>query len=60
MAIDRREFIKSSAAAAALAMVGLPSELKADSSVSYGRAQCRFCGVGCARSFLRALQCQLE
>jgi nitrate reductase NapA len=47
MAINRREFIKASAAAAAIAMAGLPVELLADPAVSYGRSQCRFCGVGC-------------
>lgn len=47
MAITRRDFIKASAAATALSLAGLPSELLADSSIKYGRAQCRFCGVGC-------------
>ena len=47
MGLSRRDFIKASAACAALSMAGLPSEAVADTQVSYGRAQCRFCGVGC-------------
>jgi nitrate reductase NapA len=47
MAITRRDFIKASAAASALAMAGLPVEVLADPAIDYGRAQCRFCGVGC-------------
>jgi len=45
--INRRDFIKTSAATAALAMAGLPAEALADSGIEYGRAQCRFCGTGC-------------
>ena len=45
--IDRRSFIKASAATAALAMAGLPAEVLADSTIDYSRAQCRFCGTGC-------------
>jgi len=45
--IKRRDFIKASAAAAALAMAGLPGRVLADSGIEYGRAQCRFCGTGC-------------
>ena len=45
--ISRRQFIKASAAATALSMAGLPGEVLADSSINYGRAQCRFCGTGC-------------
>ena len=47
MSISRRDFIKASAASAALAMAGIPVEALADSGITYGRAQCRFCGVGC-------------
>jgi len=47
MSISRRDFIKSSAAAAAMAMAGLPVKMMADTVINYGRAQCRFCGVGC-------------
>ena len=45
--INRRSFIKASAATAALAMAGLPAEVLADSTIDYSRAQCRFCGTGC-------------
>ncbi len=47
MALSRRDFIKASAAAAALSMSGLPVNAIADSQMEYGRAQCRFCGTGC-------------
>lgn len=47
MALSRRDFIKGSAAAAALTMAGLPGKAMADSSIKYERAQCRFCGTGC-------------
>ncbi|NOX20254.1 MAG: molybdopterin-dependent oxidoreductase [Nitrospirae bacterium] len=47
MGLSRRDFIKASAAATALAMAGLPVEALADSSIQYGRSQCRFCGTGC-------------
>ncbi len=46
MALSRRDFIKASAAAAALSMSGLPVNAIADSQMEYGRAQCRFCGTG--------------
>jgi nitrate reductase NapA len=45
--MKRRDFIKASAATAALAMAGLPGRALADSGIEYGRAQCRFCGTGC-------------
>lgn len=47
MGISRRDFIKASAASAAMAMVGLPSLTAAESRVQYSRSQCRFCGTGC-------------
>jgi len=50
MSIDlsRREFIKASAGAAALAVAGLPAPAPAaEPGVTYGRSQCRFCGTGC-------------
>lgn len=47
MKISRRELIKASAAAAAVSMAGLPGKMAMGDSVVYGRAQCRFCGVGC-------------
>jgi nitrate reductase NapA len=48
MAISRRDFIKSSAAATALALAGLPVKVLADEKIVYGRGQCRFCGTGCS------------
>ena len=48
MNIDRRSFIKASAAAAAVSLSGLPvDKVLAEGGIQYGRAQCRFCGVGC-------------
>jgi nitrate reductase (cytochrome) len=47
MELNRRSFIKSSAAAAALSMAGVPSKVLADQTVTFTRAQCRFCGTGC-------------
>ncbi len=48
MKLDRRDFIKASAAAAAVTMAGLPArQVFADTSIKYTSAQCRFCGVGC-------------
>jgi len=45
--LNRRDFIRASAATAALAMAGLPGQALADAGIEYGRAQCRFCGTGC-------------
>jgi len=54
MAVSRREFLKSSAAASAAAAIGMsvPSELQANASKAEGgwrwdKAACRFCGTGC-------------
>ena len=54
MALSRREFLKSSAAASAAAAVGMsvPAELQAAASSAEGgwrwdKAACRFCGTGC-------------
>jgi len=47
MALSRRDFIRASAAATALAMAGLPAEALAEPAIKYGRSQCRFCGTGC-------------
>ncbi len=54
MALSRRDFLKSSAAASAAAAVGMsvPSELKAaagnaESGWRWDKAACRFCGTGC-------------
>ena len=54
MALSRREFLKSSAAASAAAAVGMsvPNELQAKANEAEGgwrwdKAACRFCGTGC-------------
>jgi nitrate reductase (cytochrome) len=54
MALSRRDFLKSSAAASAAAAIGMtvPSEMQAaaaknDSSWRWDKAACRFCGTGC-------------
>ncbi|MEA3498638.1 MAG: nitrate reductase catalytic subunit NapA [Campylobacterota bacterium] len=54
MALSRRDFLKSSAAASAAAAVGMsvPSEMQAasnqaQSSWRWDKAACRFCGTGC-------------
>ncbi len=54
MALSRRDFLKSSAAASAAAAVGMsvPNELQAKAETAEGgwrwdKAACRFCGTGC-------------
>ncbi len=53
MAINRREFIKASAATAAAASIelSLPAragdDAQAKNSIRWDKAPCRFCGVGC-------------
>ncbi len=54
MALTRREFLKSSAAASAAAAIGMqvPSELEAaagnaEAGWRWDKAACRFCGTGC-------------
>ncbi len=54
MALSRREFLKSSAAASAAAAVGMsvPSSMQAAAANAEGgwrwdKAACRFCGTGC-------------
>jgi nitrate reductase NapA len=54
MALSRREFLKSSAAASAAAAVGMsvPAQMqaasdKAQSGWRWDKAACRFCGTGC-------------
>ncbi|HIP13527.1 MAG TPA: twin-arginine translocation signal domain-containing protein, partial [Arcobacter sp.] len=54
MALSRRDFLKSSAAASAAAAVGMsvPASMqaasdKAQSSWRWDKAACRFCGTGC-------------
>ena len=53
MGLTRRDFIKASAAAAAFAAVGVPvlrpKEVEAaEAGITWGKAPCRFCGVGCS------------
>ncbi|MDY0351429.1 MAG: nitrate reductase catalytic subunit NapA [Desulfobulbaceae bacterium] len=53
MKLNRREFIKANAAAAAAAVVGahLPAAqayAKGQDSIRWDKAPCRFCGVGCS------------
>ncbi|QIZ76478.1 nitrate reductase catalytic subunit NapA [Ferrimonas lipolytica] len=51
MSIDRRQFLKANAAAAAASVVGisLPSAAaQAPSAMKWQKAPCRFCGVGCS------------
>ncbi|MCL2523462.1 MAG: nitrate reductase catalytic subunit NapA [Betaproteobacteria bacterium] len=49
MKLNRRDFIKANAAAAAMATAGLPvgSALAAD-EIRWDKAPCRFCGTGCS------------
>ncbi len=54
MALSRRDFLKSSAAASAAAAVGMsvPAEMQAASNTAqsgwrWDKAACRFCGTGC-------------
>ncbi|NQX97707.1 MAG: nitrate reductase catalytic subunit NapA [Flavobacteriales bacterium] len=54
MALSRRDFLKSSAAASAAAAIGMnvPSKLQAEAKTAEGgwrwdKAACRFCGTGC-------------
>jgi len=59
MSLDRREFIKISAVAAAVASAGIPlagaapkampaTDGDGKNSIRWNKAPCRFCGVGCA------------
>ena len=52
MKLNRRDFIKANAAAAAAAVAGthLPASqalAKGDDGIRWDKAPCRFCGVGC-------------
>ncbi|MBN8525080.1 MAG: molybdopterin-dependent oxidoreductase [Planctomycetes bacterium] len=52
MQIDRREFLKTSAMAAAAAMIlpaldGAEGATPADDGIRWDKAPCRFCGTGC-------------
>ncbi|MEP3280315.1 MAG: molybdopterin-dependent oxidoreductase, partial [Stappiaceae bacterium] len=56
MKISRRDYIKTSAAAAAVAAAGIPGETRAAGAVAgsdtiglkWDKAACRFCGTGCS------------
>jgi nitrate reductase NapA len=47
MAFTRRDFLKSSAAASALASLGLPLETLAAGGEEWVKSVCRYCGTGC-------------
>jgi nitrate reductase NapA len=52
MELSRREFLKASAAAAAMAAAGAPlmragEADAAEGGITWGKAPCRFCGTGC-------------
>jgi nitrate reductase NapA len=47
MTITRRDFLKASAAASALAGLGLPSDVLAASGERWVKSVCRYCGTGC-------------
>ena len=54
MKLNRRDFIKANAAAAAMSAAGLPAasalaaQEKDDSNIRWDKAPCRFCGTGCS------------
>jgi len=47
MAITRRDFLRASAAASALAGLGLPAESLAAADERWVKSVCRYCGTGC-------------
>jgi nitrate reductase NapA len=47
MSITRRDFLKASAAASALAGLGLPADALAASGEEWVKSVCRYCGTGC-------------
>jgi nitrate reductase (cytochrome) len=47
MAITRRDFLKASAAASALAGIGLPRGAHAAEAETWVKSVCRYCGTGC-------------
>src|SRR5512145_3198767 len=47
MALTRRDFLKASAAASALAGLGLPADVLAASGERWVKSVCRYCGTGC-------------
>ncbi len=50
MPISRRDFLKSSAAASALAGLGLPERALAEPGETWVKTVCRYCGTGCGLS----------
>ncbi|MCC2113517.1 MAG: twin-arginine translocation signal domain-containing protein, partial [Hyphomicrobiales bacterium] len=53
MSLDRREFIKANAAAAAAATAGITlpvtgAAAQDDASIRWDKTACRFCGTGCS------------
>jgi nitrate reductase NapA len=47
MVISRRDLLKASAAASALAGLGLPTEVLAAQGEQWTKSVCRYCGTGC-------------
>jgi nitrate reductase NapA len=47
MPITRRDFLKASAAASALAGLGLPADVLAGQGERWVKSVCRYCGTGC-------------
>src|SRR5512138_426138 len=47
MSLTRRDFLKASAAASALAGLGLPSDVLAAQGERWVKSVCRYCGTGC-------------
>lgn len=47
MSFTRRDFLKTTAAASALAGLGLPAETLAASGDTWVKSVCRYCGTGC-------------
>ena len=47
MSLTRRDFLKASAAASALAGLGIPSDALAAQGARWVKSVCRYCGTGC-------------
>src|SRR5512145_449748 len=47
MSLSRRDFLKASAAASALAGLGLPADVLAAGGERWVKSVCRYCGTGC-------------
>jgi nitrate reductase (cytochrome) len=45
--VSRRDFLKASAAASALAGLGIPGEVLAAGGERWVKSVCRYCGTGC-------------